>query len=158
MWDVQRGACIRLFLGHSDAVTTLAFSPDGRTLASAGELSYAFLVSVANGTGLDSSIYLWDLGSSRPIKRMTGHQGHITSLSFSAESSVLVSSGLDSTVRCWDVKSAGGEKSSSMRDEADASKRASGLVNNVEMGELPLGPGRDTWEEGTKQTSVFSCS
>jgi transcription initiation factor TFIID subunit 5 len=69
---------------------------------------------------------------------MTGHQGQITSLSFSAESSVLVSGSLDSTVRCWDVKSAGGEKSSSMR----------------EMGELPLGPGRDTWEEGTKQTYV----
>jgi transcription initiation factor TFIID subunit 5 len=69
---------------------------------------------------------------------MTGHQGQITSLSFSAESSVLVSGSLDSTVRCWDVKSAGGEKSSSMRDE------------------LPLGPGRDTWEEGTKQTYVSS--
>jgi len=42
-----------------------------------------------------------------------------------------------------------------MRDETDAaSRRASGAVNNVESGELPLGPGRDTWEEGTKQTYV----
>jgi transcription initiation factor TFIID subunit 5 len=103
---------------------------------------------------LDSSIYLWDLGSSRPIKKMTGHQGQITSLSFSAESSVLVSGSLDSTVRCWDVKSAGGEKSSSMRDESDAASRRASGVNHVEMGELPLGPGRDTWEEGTKQTYV----
>lgn len=85
---------------------------------------------------------------------MTGHQGQITSLSFSAESSVLVSGSLDSTVRCWDVKSAGGEKSSSMRDEGDATRRGSGTVNHVEAGELPLGPGRDTWEEGTKQTWV----
>jgi len=37
MWDVQRGACIRLLTGHTDSVTTLAISPDGRTLASAGE-------------------------------------------------------------------------------------------------------------------------
>jgi transcription initiation factor TFIID subunit 5 len=85
---------------------------------------------------------------------MTGHQGQITSLSFSAESSVLVSGSLDSTVRCWDVKSAGGEKSSSMRDETDAASRRASGVNNIEMGELPLGPGRDTWEEGTKQTYV----
>lgn len=36
LWDVQRGACIRLFLGHTDAVTCMAVSPDGKTLASAG--------------------------------------------------------------------------------------------------------------------------
>ncbi len=40
LWDVQRGACIRLFLGHSDAVTSMAISPDGRTLASAGKESW----------------------------------------------------------------------------------------------------------------------
>jgi hypothetical protein len=44
-------------------------------------------------------------------------------------------------------------KSASMRNEAEAaSRRVSGAVNNVELGEIPLGPGRETWEEGTKQT------
>lgn len=61
-------------------------------------------------TGLDSSIWLWDLGSSRPIKTMKGHRGPIHTLSWSAESSVLVSGGADCTVRCWDVKSAGGAR------------------------------------------------
>jgi transcription initiation factor TFIID subunit 5 len=37
MWDVQRGACVRLLMGHTDSVSTIAISPDGRTLASAGE-------------------------------------------------------------------------------------------------------------------------
>lgn len=45
-----------------------------------------------------------------------------------------------------------------MRDEADATRRGSGAVNNVESGELPLGPGRDTWEEGTKQTYVLALT
>jgi transcription initiation factor TFIID subunit 5 len=86
---------------------------------------------------------------------MTGHQGAITSLSFSAGSSVLVSGGLDSTVRCWDVKSAGGTKSSSMRQEGEsAARRSSGQVNNVELGSIPMGDG-DAVEEGTKQTSVI---
>jgi transcription initiation factor TFIID subunit 5 len=102
--------------------------------------------------GLDSNIWLWDLGSSRPIKKMTGHNGPITSLSFSAESSVLVSGSLDSTVRCWDVKSAGGEKSTSMRSEGDAAnRRANGAVNGVESGELPLGGLTQAWD-GTTQT------
>lgn len=37
LWDIQRGACVRLFVGHHDnAVSTVAISPDGRYLASAG--------------------------------------------------------------------------------------------------------------------------
>ena len=116
------------------------------------------LLSLVSDTnlGLDSNIWLWDLGSSRPIKKMTGHSGPITSLSFSAESSVLVSGSLDSTVRCWDIKSAGGEKSTSMRSgsEHDASKRrANSTVTGVESGELPLGGATQPWD-GTEQTSV----
>ena len=59
-------------------------------------------------TGEDLAINLWDLGSGRRVKKMTGHVASIHSLAFSAESSLLVSSGADWTVRCWDVKSAGG--------------------------------------------------
>ena len=62
-----------------------------------------------NGTlGEDLSINLWDLGSGRRIKKMTGHTASVYSLAFSAESSVLVSGGADWTVKCWDVKDAGG--------------------------------------------------
>ena len=82
-----------MFIGHQNIVSTLAFSPDGRYLATASE---------------DLSINLWDLGSGKRIKKMTGHTASIYSLSFSAESSLLVSGGADWTVRCWDVKSSGG--------------------------------------------------
>ena len=84
---------MRVFIGHQGIVSTLAFSPDGRYLATAGE---------------DLAINLWDIGSGKRIKKMTGHTASIYSLSFSAESSMLVSGGADWTVRCWDVKSAGG--------------------------------------------------
>lgn len=36
LWDVQRGACVRIFTGHTGAVGSIAISPDGRYLASAG--------------------------------------------------------------------------------------------------------------------------
>lgn len=58
--------------------------------------------------GEDLAINLWDLGSGKRIKKMTGHTASIYSLAFSAESSLLVSGGADWTVRCWDVKGAGG--------------------------------------------------
>jgi transcription initiation factor TFIID subunit 5 len=94
LWDVQRGACVRVFIGHQGSLSTLAISPDGRYLASAGE---------------DLAINLWDIGSGRRIKKMTGHTASIYSLSFSAESSMLVSGSADWTVRCWDVRGAGGQ-------------------------------------------------
>lgn len=80
-------------MGHQAAVTTLAMSPDGRLLATGGE---------------DLAINLWDLGSGKRIKKMTGHTGSIYSLAFSEESSLLTSGGADWTVRCWDVKGPGG--------------------------------------------------
>ena len=60
--------------------------------------------------GEDLAINLWDIGSGKRIKKMTGHSASVYSLSFSAESSLLVSGGADCTVRCWDVKGAGGLK------------------------------------------------
>ena len=54
----------------------------------------------------DYTINLWDLGSSRLIKKMTGHTSTINSLAFSSESALLVSGSADCTVRVWDVKSA----------------------------------------------------
>lgn len=137
LWDVQRGACLRLFLGHTDAVTCMAISPDGRTLAS---------------SGLDCSIYLWDLGSARPIKKMTGHTAPVESLSFSAESSVLVSGGLDCTVRCWDVKGAGGPRPAGGFENGTAFGRAA--ANN--SGVLPMGPGELSWDDMNQTADLLS--
>jgi len=36
MWDIHKGACVRLFIGHARGVTGLAISPNGRILASGG--------------------------------------------------------------------------------------------------------------------------
>jgi transcription initiation factor TFIID subunit 5 len=53
--------------------------------------------------GEDKSIIIWDLGTGKKLKSMTGHTGYIYTISFNTESTVLVSGSADGTVRVWDV-------------------------------------------------------
>lgn len=89
MWSIVTGKCVRVFTGHTEFISTLECSPDGKVLAS------------GDGGG---SIILWDLAKGTQLKRCRGHgKGGIWSLSFSVESTVLTSGGADGTVRVWDV-------------------------------------------------------
>jgi transcription initiation factor TFIID subunit 5 len=90
MWSVSTGQCVRVFTGHTEFISALECSPNGKILAS------------ADGGG---SIILWDLAKGTQIKRCRGHgKGGIWSLSFSVESTVLTSGGADGTVRVWDIE------------------------------------------------------
>lgn len=75
----------------------------------------SFPSSLTRTIATDLSINLWDLGSGRKIKSMTGHTAPINTLSFSACTSMLISGGSDWTVRAWDVKAQGGMPMQSMR-------------------------------------------
>jgi transcription initiation factor TFIID subunit 5 len=81
-------------------------------------LNKAVWALLTQSSGEDLAINLWDLGTGKRVKKMTGHTATIYSLAFSQETSVLVSGGADWTVRCWDVKSAGGLMTKSSGEDA----------------------------------------
>jgi hypothetical protein len=71
-----------------DAVTALAWSDDGKLLAS--------------GSG-EGSILLWDLATASAIRRCLGHEGAVTALAFSADDRTLLSGSDDTTALVWNL-------------------------------------------------------
>jgi WD40 repeat protein len=86
--------------GHEGEVTAVAYSPDGRTLASGG-CDERGIGGVCTGV----PIRLWDVGSGGQVALLQGHKGGVTSVAYSPDGHTLASGSWDDTVQLWDVVS-----------------------------------------------------
>lgn len=89
IYDTDTSKELALLTGHTDTVTSVAFSTDGKTLATGSA---------------DTTIRLWDTGTGKHEVTLTGHVGGITLLQFLPDEETLASGSYDDTIRLWDLK------------------------------------------------------
>lgn len=102
LWDLRAGKELRRLRGHVGGVDALAFTPDGKTLATSG--------------GFDKSVILWDAVEGTQRATLTGHAEPIRSLAMTTDGRILASGGWDGVIKLWDVAS--GKEQASFRGHA----------------------------------------
>ncbi|MBN3941948.1 ribosome assembly protein 4 [Nostoc sp. NMS9] len=76
--------------GHSSAVNSIAYSPNGQQLASASD---------------DKTIKIWDVSSGKLLKSLTDHKDEVWNVAYSPNGQQLASASADKTIKIWDVSS-----------------------------------------------------
>lgn len=89
LWNVATGAPLRTF--NTNSSSSVAFSPNGQVLASAGDH--------------ESVIKLWSVKTGRELRPLAGHIDSVISISFSANGKYLLSGSRDWTMKLWEVSS-----------------------------------------------------
>jgi periodic tryptophan protein 2 len=133
LWDTTSGNCIVTFADHSSGVTAIDFpqmkrnvfftaSLDGtvraydlvryrnfRTFTAPERIQFTCLSVDPSGEvvaagSLDSfDIHLWSVQTGQLLDRLAGHEGPVSTVSFTQQTSLLMSGSWDRTVRIWDV-------------------------------------------------------
>jgi hypothetical protein len=74
--------------GHTNEIMSVAFSPDGKSLASASQ---------------DNSVKLWNVATGKERSTLQGHPEPVWSVAFNPDGTILASASDDKTVKLWDV-------------------------------------------------------
>jgi WD40 repeat protein/mono/diheme cytochrome c family protein len=88
VWDVDAAREIKLCVGHTASVWSVAFSPDGNRILSGGA---------------DGTVRLWEAERGRELRNLDGHTGLVTGVAFSPDGRRALSVGVGGEAFLWDL-------------------------------------------------------
>ena len=88
LWDVASGKFVRTFHGHTHAMESVDFSPDGRRVLSGSS---------------DRTVRLWDAQSGETVAVFAGHEGSVSCVAFTPDGRRGLSGSIDQTLRVWSL-------------------------------------------------------
>jgi WD40 repeat protein len=93
LFDLATGLAVVRFAPIPEEIRGIAFSPDGRRLATGGD---------------DRLVRVWDAGSGDCLQTFEGHAGLVNSVAFRPDGAAVLSCSVDQTFRQWDLASGKG--------------------------------------------------
>lgn len=132
MREIDTKKIVRTFEGHTETISSLQLSQDGRRLLTASWDGSIRLWDIATGlmerkftgtrgavhtaifnpsekfiftAGADRTVRMWETATGKIVKTLVGHQGEVTSLQLTSDEKMLISHSLDGATKFWDLTS-----------------------------------------------------
>jgi WD40 repeat protein len=90
VWDLETGILLHSLEGHTDRVTAVEITPDGKQIVSGSS---------------DKTIKVWDLQSGHLLCSLEGHTGSVSDVAITPDGEQIVSGSDDETIKVWDLQS-----------------------------------------------------
>jgi len=103
LWDGKTGECLKTLLGHTGRIWSVAFAPQGSSLATAGERQSQTTAHLLASGSEDRTVRLWNASTGECLNILSGHANAVLSVAFSPDGRTLASGSQDETIKLWDI-------------------------------------------------------